>query len=106
MATINFTDFEGQTRTVQAATGDSVMETAVRNGVTGIVGECGGSLSCATCHVFVAPDDFAQLDEMGEMEDEMLYGTAVDREDTSRLSCQIKMCEGQTLNVTTPETQV
>ncbi|MGP7815040.1 2Fe-2S iron-sulfur cluster-binding protein [Glutamicibacter soli] len=106
MATINFTDFEGQTRTVDAAAGDSVMETAVRNGVTGIVGECGGSLSCATCHVFVAPEDFESLDPMGEMEDEMLYGTAVDREENSRLSCQIKMCEGQTLNVATPETQV
>ena len=106
MATVNFTDFEGNARSVEANTGDSVMETAVRNGVEGIVGECGGSLSCATCHVFVADSDLESLDPMSEMEDEMLYGTAVDREENSRLSCQIKLCEGQSINVTTPETQV
>lgn len=106
MATVHFTDYAGTTRTVEATTGDSVMETAVRNGVEGIVGECGGSLSCATCHVFVAAADQQSLEPMEEMEDEMLYGTAVDREDTSRLSCQIKLCEGQSISVTTPETQV
>lgn len=106
MATVNFTDFEGNVRSAEATTGDSVMETAVRNGVDGIVGECGGSLSCATCHVFVAPEDFATLTPMEDMEDEMLYGTAVDREEYSRLSCQIKLCDGQQINVTTPETQV
>lgn len=106
MATVNYTDFEGTTRTVEANAGDSVMETAVRNGVEGIVGECGGSLSCATCHVFVSEADVDSLEPMSEMEDEMLYGTAVDREDNSRLSCQLKLCDGQTLNVTTPETQV
>lgn len=106
MAKIHFTDFEGSTRSVEANTGDSIMETAVRNGVEGIVGECGGSLSCATCHVFVAPADFATLDPMDDMEDEMLYGTAVDREENSRLSCQIKMCAEQEIHVTTPETQV
>ena len=43
---------------------------------------------------------------MEDMEDEMLYGTAVDREDNSRLSCQLKLAEGRDLHVTTPETQV
>ena len=106
MPQITFTDFEGNTRTVSANVGDSVMETAVRNGVPGIVAECGGSLSCATCHVIVDPEDFGSLPEMEAMEDEMLYGTAVDREETSRLCCQIKVTEGFDLHVTTPETQV
>lgn len=106
MPTVIFTDSSGATRSIEANVGDSVMETAVRNGVPGIVAECGGSLSCATCHVIVDADDFAALPKMSEMEDEMLYGTSVDREEHSRLSCQIKLTEGIELHVTTPATQV
>lgn len=106
MPTIHFTDSEGSVRDVEGNVGDSVMETAVRNGVPGIVAECGGSLSCATCHVFVREDEAAALPPLEDMEDEMLYGTAVDREDNSRLSCQLRLVEGQDLHVTTPETQV
>jgi len=91
---------------VEGSAGDSVMETAVRHGVPGIVGECGGSLSCATCHVFVDDADLAGLAPMSEMEDEMLYGTAVDRRENSRLSCQLKLGPDTDLHVTTPRTQV
>lgn len=106
MPTVQFTDAEGTVRRVEAQPNDSVMEAAVRNGVPGIVAECGGSLSCATCHVFVDPEDLEKLPPMEEMEDEMLYGTAVDREENSRLSCQLTPSEDQELRVTTPETQV
>lgn len=106
MPTIYYTDVAGETRSVDAVAGDSVMETAVRNGIPGIVAECGGSLSCATCHVFVNEDDLELLEPMSEMEDEMLYGTAVDREDNSRLSCQLRCKDGQDLHVATPETQL
>lgn len=105
MPTITFTDHHGASRTVEATPGDTVMETAVRNGVPGIVAECGGSLSCATCHVFVDPDQAALLPAMDDMEDEMLYGAACERTDTSRLSCQIRV-DDLDLRVTTPETQV
>ncbi|QGU05304.1 2Fe-2S iron-sulfur cluster-binding protein [Corynebacterium comes] len=110
MTTIQYTDAEGTTRLIEAKIGDSVMETAVRNGVPGIVAECGGSLSCATCHILLDeeqdPAQLAELPEMSDMEDEMLYGTACDRQDNSRLSCQIPVTEGMALAVTTPETQV
>lgn len=106
MPTVYFTDTDGSVRQIDGNVGDSVMETAVRNGVPGIVAECGGSLSCATCHVFVAGDELETLAPMEDMEDEMLYGTAVDRQENSRLSCQLKLREGQDLHVTTPETQV
>ncbi|GLB68604.1 2Fe-2S iron-sulfur cluster-binding protein [Arthrobacter mangrovi] len=106
MPTVHFTDAEGTVRDIEGNAGDSVMETAVRNGVPGIVAECGGSLSCATCHVFVREDCLDQLPEMEEMEDEMLYGTVVDREDNSRLSCQLRLAEDTDLYVTTPEAQV
>jgi ferredoxin, 2Fe-2S len=106
MTQVTYTDQAGQSRTIEATPGDSVMETAVRNGVPGIVAECGGSLSCATCHVYVDPADLDALPPMEEMEDEMLYGTAEDREDNSRLSCQLRLTEGADLHVTTPATQV
>ncbi|MFD1505748.1 (2Fe-2S)-binding protein [Georgenia yuyongxinii] len=106
MPQITYTDHAGATTVVEGNVGDSVMETAVRHGVPGIVAECGGSLSCATCHVFVDSGHLGLLDPMSEMEDEMLYGTAVDREDNSRLSCQLRLQDGCDLHVTTPETQV
>lgn len=106
MTTITFTTSDGEQRSIAANPGDSVMETAVRNGVPEIVAECGGSLSCATCHVFVDEEQLSDLPEMDEMEDEMLYGTAVDRADNSRLSCQIRIVDGMDLHVTTPEAQV
>ena len=106
MSKVTFTDASGETRVVDAQPGDSVMETAVRNGVSGIVAECGGSLSCATCHVFVDPQDYPSLPPREEMEDEMLWGAAVERQETSRLSCQIRVTDDMDLHVTTPETQV
>ncbi|GAB91769.1 2Fe-2S iron-sulfur cluster-binding protein [Gordonia rhizosphera] len=106
MPMITYTDDTGESRTINATVGDSVMETAVRNGVPGIVAECGGSLSCATCHVFVDESQFGTLPPMEAMEDEMLWGAAEDRQDTSRLCCQIKVTDGMNLHVTTPHTQV
>jgi ferredoxin, 2Fe-2S len=106
MPAVTYTDHQGASRTVEAAVGDSVMETAVRHGVVGIVAECGGSLSCATCHVYVDEADLAGLPEPDEMEDEMLYGAAAERLPNSRLSCQLRVTEGVDLHVTTPPTQV
>ncbi|MFD1210852.1 2Fe-2S iron-sulfur cluster-binding protein [Arthrobacter sp. GCM10027362] len=106
MPTVTFTAHDGSEVTVNGYAGDSVMETAVRNGVPGIVAECGGSLACATCHVFVCPESQDAVDPMAEVEDDMLYGTAVDRQENSRLSCQLKLKDGVDLHVQTPETQV
>lgn len=106
MSKVVFTSAAGDVREIDAAAGESVMEVAVKNGVPGIVAECGGSLSCATCHVFVAEADLPLLPPMEEMEDEMLWGTAVDRQPNSRLSCQLRVTDGCDLHVATPETQV
>ncbi len=106
MCKVTYTSHDGEVTEVEATPGDSVMETAVRNGVNGIVAECGGSLSCATCHVYVDEEDLATLPPMEEMEDEMLWGTSEDRRDTSRLSCQVRIEEGAHLHVTLPATQV
>jgi len=106
MPKVTYVSDSGQTRVMDGAVGDSVMQTAVRNGIPGIVGECGGVLSCATCHVFVEGADLDRLGPISDMEDEMLEGTAVDRRPDSRLSCQIILSdELGDLRVTTPETQ-
>lgn len=103
---VEYTAADGSVTTITGRPGDSIMETAVRNGVPGIVGECGGSLSCATCHVFVADDTLDLVGGPGDLEDEMLDGTAVDREENSRLSCQIKLLGGCEYHVTTPREQL
>jgi ferredoxin, 2Fe-2S len=106
MPKIHFTSATGETRVIDGTVGDSVMQTAVRNGVPGIVGDCGGELSCATCHVFVDEVDVARLPAISDMEDELLEGTAEDRTSQSRLSCQIPVSEELgDVHVTTPEFQ-
>lgn len=82
---------DGHATTLQGEDGHSVMQTAVAKGVKGIVGECGGSAMCATCHVYV---DAAWVDKLAPMlstEAEMLECTASERRAESRLSCQIKL---------------
>jgi len=81
---------DGERREVVAAAGESVMQAAVNNLVDGIVGECGGDLSCATCHVFVAPEWYDALPGASGEEEDMLEATSEEPTKFSRLSCQIK----------------
>ena len=74
--------------------GTTLMEAALDNDVPEIIGECGGCLSCATCHVFVDEAWFSKSGELDDMEDAMLDVTDVPkRPDSSRLSCQITMSD-------------
>lgn len=82
---------DGSSVTHDVAEGTSLMAAAVAKGVTGIVGECGGSLSCATCHVVVDPAWAAKTGAAEGFEEDMLDVAEAPREATSRLSCQIKM---------------
>jgi 2Fe-2S ferredoxin len=84
-----YVDAEGQEHAIDATVGESVMATAVRNGVPGIVGECGGNASCATCHVWVRAEYAALVGSPGEMEEDLLDLGVSDRRASSRLSCQI-----------------
>lgn len=96
MPEITYFSPDGTQTTLDARDGDSVMETAVKNGVKGIVAECGGACACATCHVYVDEPFTAVVGGPGELEDDMLDGTAAERLPNSRLSCQIEM--NSTLN--------
>jgi 2Fe-2S ferredoxin len=91
MPQVTYLSPDGTEKTLDARVGDSVMETAVRNGVRGIVAECGGACACATCHVFVDARFTGLVGAPGDLEDDMLDGAATPRTETSRLSCQIKM---------------
>ncbi len=78
---------------VDAVLGDSVMATAVRHGVPGIVGECGGNASCATCHVWVREEFMPLVGTPGDTEEDLLELGVDERRDTSRLACQIKVTD-------------
>ena len=92
MPKITYIEHDGTTHTVDAQIGATVMETALKADVTGIVAECGGSCTCATCMVYV---DEAWVDKVGtrseEEEDQLDF--AFDVKPNSRLSCQIKVTE-------------
>jgi len=97
---------DGQQVTLDVQNGFSVMEAALRQGIQGIEAECGGCLSCATCHVLVDEAWTAKLSPMGEIEDEML-DLVVGRQGNSRLSCQLKMKpELDGIVVRIPENQI
>lgn len=92
MPKITFIEHDGTVHRVAAEHGETVMEAAMRGSVPGIVAECGGSCTCATCHVYVDESWLAKTGERSLEEDEQL-DNAYDVRANSRLSCQIKMSE-------------
>ncbi|MFY9319848.1 2Fe-2S iron-sulfur cluster-binding protein [Lentibacter algarum] len=80
---------DGSEISAQVSDGTNMMEAAVANNVPNVIGECGGSLACATCHVYVEAAWISQTGAAGEFEDAMLDATEAERRPTSRLSCQI-----------------
>lgn len=106
MTKVTFIEPNGTVRKVDAAPGTTVMEAAVDNGVEGIIAECGGACSCATCHVYVEPEWAEKLSPPDPQEDGML-DCVIERGATSRLSCQIELREDlDGLVVRVPELQI
>ena len=89
MITINFIAADATTVKAQGKIGQSVMEVAVAAGVAGIAADCGGLLTCATCHVVVQEPFASRLPAADGEEQAMLAFTAVAASPASRLSCQI-----------------
>ncbi len=107
MPAVTYVDIKGCSKTVELPVGRSVMQGALSNGISGIVGECGGNAMCATCHVFVDPSSAATLAPRSLVEEEMLEFTACERTSASRLSCQLVADAGfQGLVVQLPEEQM
>jgi 2Fe-2S ferredoxin len=82
---------DSKTLTREVGEGETLMAAAVAAGVAGVIGECGGGMACATCHVVVEPEWFAVTGGPGAFEADMLDVTDAPRQPTSRLSCQVKM---------------
>lgn len=106
MPTITFIQPDGEAMEVDAIAGETVMETAMGNGVDGILADCGGACSCATCHGYV---DEGWLDKLPEMDDaeESMIEFAIDRQPNSRLTCQLVVSDdmdGMTIRL--PATQI
>lgn len=91
---VTFTDVNGTVHALDdVEAGVSLMEVAKAHDVAGIMGDCGGGCACATCHVYVAQEWFEKVGEPDDIEFAMLDMVSDVQQDTSRLSCQIKMSE-------------
>ena len=93
MPCVVFVQPDGSKQAVQANDGESVMHTAIANLVPGIVAECGGGMSCATCHVFVDSQWWPSVGDPSQGEAEMLEVTSEEPTRCSRLSCQVILDE-------------
>lgn len=93
MPVVTFIEPDGAVRRVDAPTGISLMLAAVDADVRGIDADCGGCLSCATCHVYVDPACAHLVPAATEEEDSLLEFVAAARSERSRLSCQVLLTE-------------
>ena len=105
MPKIIYKDPQGGSKTVEVENGLTVMEGAIQNEVPGIDADCGGSMACATCHVYVEENWLNKLSKPEDAEIDMI-DMAFEPKKNSRLSCQLiisKELDG--LIVTTPKKQ-
>jgi len=105
MTTITFIEPSGVHHTLDVPEGTSLMQAAVGHNVRGIDADCGGSMTCGTCLVFVPPPWLARLGERSEHEKQMLEFSGQDAPN-ARLSCQLMACPAlDGLQVQVPESQ-
>ena len=105
MPKIIYIESDGREHEVAVEAGSSVMEGAVDNGIDGILAECGGACSCATCHCYVGEEWLEKAGEADDLEKDML-ADVLDLKPNSRLSCQITVTdEMDGMRVTLPESQ-
>ena len=105
MAKITYTDQQGNSKTIDVENGLTVMEGAIQNNIPGIDADCGGSMACATCHVYVEEKWLDKLPKAEDGENDMI-DMAFEPKKNSRLSCQLIVSdELDGLQVTTPEKQ-
>ena len=105
MPKIIYKDNQGNSKTIEVEKGLSVMEGAIQNNIPGIDADCGGGMSCATCHVYVKDEWFNKLPKAEDAEQDMI-DMAFEPKKNSRLSCQLIVSdELDGLVVTTPSKQ-
>ena len=105
MPKIIYKDLNGDSKTIEIDNGLSVMEGAIQNDIPGIDADCGGSMACATCHVYVEEKWLSKLPKAEDAEVDMI-DMAYEPKKNSRLSCQIIINdELDGLEISTPEKQ-
>ena len=105
MPKITYIETSEKSQTIEVANGLSVMEGAVQNDIPGIDADCGGSMACATCHVYVKEEWLDKLPKKEDGEEDML-DMAYEPKKNSRLSCQLIVSdELDGLTVSTPSKQ-
>ena len=105
MAKITYIDKDKNSKTIEVENGLTVMEGAIQNNIPGIDADCGGSMACATCHVYVEEKWLDKIPKAEEGEIDMI-DMAFEPKTNSRLSCQLIVSnEFDGLTVTTPEKQ-
>ena len=106
MPKITYIEHTGKSHELEVANGLSLMEGAVQNNIPGIDADCGGSMACATCHVYVDEEWMQKLPQKDDGEEDML-DMAFEPKKNSRLSCQLMVSEQiDGLIVNLPEKQV
>ena len=105
MSKITYIDNEGNSKTIEVENGLSVMEGAIQNNIPGIDADCGGSMACATCHVYVEEKWLNKIPKAEDAEVDMI-DMAFEPKKNSRLSCQLIVSDVlDGLKVTTPSKQ-
>lgn len=105
MPQVTYVYADGTRSTCQVAVGDTVMDGAVDNAIPGIIAQCGGGCTCATCHCYVLAPALESLPPPHPDELEMLE-YVWERRDNSRLACQVRLDEGVgTVEVEVPAQQ-
>ena len=106
MPKIIYKDHQGTSKTIEVESGLSVMEGAIQNEIPGIDADCGGSMACATCHVYVDDKWFEKIPKAQDAEIDMI-DMAFEPKTNSRLSCQLMVSDQlDGLVVNLPEKQV
>ena len=105
MALVFYVAHDGSQFEADVPVGSSVMDGALNNGIDGILAECGGAMSCATCHVYVDEAWVDKVTPANEMETDMLE-VVTEPKENSRLSCQLTVtADMEGLKVHLPESQ-
>lgn len=92
MAKITFIEADGSEKQVDVPAGTNIMQAALDNDIAGIMGDCGGACSCATCHCYIDESYTAKLPDVDPIEASML-DFAIDPQNNSRLGCQVTVTE-------------
>lgn len=106
MPHVTYIEADGEAATHDLPDGWTLVQGALTRGIAGIVAECGGSCTCATCHCYVDEAWVERIPAAQENELAMLDFVAAERQPNSRLACQIRVTPDlDGLVVRLPETQ-